>query len=280
MHKNNSYQFLHLETFALKPRKNTKRPSAEAVARECQRADQSYPHIPTPKKPELLYGITPMEALERVKNLVKECKDPLGRKIRSDAQIISFGVASIKVESTDENWNSPQVKKWLKDTENYLKKRFGSHFVSLVKHSDERFCHIHFCIMPTKDENGILDINSLHPGLAAQRNVNSKTRSVKDQAYKQAMRELQDDYFKEVGLVNGQLRYGPRRRRLTRSEWHAQKSYADLLSKIFSEQSSLVQKLSSKLDKAKHMLTNLLTSKFQTSENQPIREEEVSYESK
>jgi len=45
MYKNNSYQFLHLETFALKPRKNTKRPSAEAVARECQRVDQSYPYI-------------------------------------------------------------------------------------------------------------------------------------------------------------------------------------------------------------------------------------------
>lgn len=71
--QNNSYQFLHLETYALKPRKNTKRPSASSIARECQRADNSYPHISSPQPPELLYGITPLEALERVQKLVREC---------------------------------------------------------------------------------------------------------------------------------------------------------------------------------------------------------------
>ena len=96
----NSFQFIRLETYADVPRKNSKRPSAEAVARECQRKEHSYPHIITPQKHELLYGIQPLEALAKARLFVQNCKDPLGRKIKSDAQIVAFGVTSIKVKST------------------------------------------------------------------------------------------------------------------------------------------------------------------------------------
>lgn len=272
----NSYQFLHMETYADKPQKSSNRPSAEAVARECGRADHSHPHIQAPQQPELLYGVEPLEALNNVRELVKNCKDPLGRKIRSDAQIISFGVASIKVESTPENWNLPEVKTWLKDTENYLKKRFGDSFVSLVRHSEEKFCHIHFCIIPRLNEQGVIDLDSFHPGLAAQRATKSNTKSVKDHAYKQAMRELQDEYFAEVGLKNGQLRYGPRRRRLTRNEWHAQKRYASLITSIFREQSDIISNLSSKLEKAKDMLTKLIAEKIPSFKRNLRNSEELS----
>ncbi|MDO6426112.1 plasmid recombination protein [Thalassotalea sp. 1_MG-2023] len=272
----NSYQFLHMESYALKKRKNSKRPTAEAVARECQRTEHSYPHIQKPEKPELLYGIKPLEALDRLHGLIKNCKDPLGRKIRSDAQIVSFGIASIKVESTPENWELPEVKKWLEDTENFLRQRFGDSFVSLVKHSDERFCHVHFCIMPRLNDDGKLDLNSFHPGLAAQRAIKSNSKSKKDFAYKEAMRELQDQYFEDVGLKNGQLRHGPRRRRLTRHEWYAQKRYANLISNIVNEQSELIYKLSAKLEKAKHMLTNLITSKIPSLKKPSSHSEEFS----
>lgn len=33
----NSYQFIHIESFALTPKKNSKRRSAESVLRECAR---------------------------------------------------------------------------------------------------------------------------------------------------------------------------------------------------------------------------------------------------
>jgi predicted ATP-dependent endonuclease of OLD family len=265
-----------MESYAINKRKNSKRPTAEAVGRECQRTEQSYPHIQNPQKPELLYGIKPLEALDRLHKLIKSCKDPLGRKIRSDAQIISFGIASIKVESTPANWELPEVKKWLKDTEKFLKKRFGDSFVSLVKHTDERFCHIHFCIMPKLNENGSLDLNSFHPGLAAQRAIKTNSKSKKDHAYKEAMRELQDDYFEDVGLKNGQLRYGPRRRRLTRHEWHAQKRYANKISSIVNEQSEVIHKLSAKLEKAKNMLTNLITAKIPSFKKPSSHSEELS----
>lgn len=269
---NNSYQFIHLETYADRPQKNSKRPSLEAVARECQRVEESFPHIENPQTPEILYGIPPLESVSKVRNLVKNVRDNLNRKIRKDAQIASFGVASINVESTPENWASNEVQCWIKDTEVFLKNRFGDSFVSLVKHSCEAKCHLHFILIP-QVRDGVIDLSSFHPGLAAQRAVTENKKSQKDYAYKEAMRTFQDEYFEQVGLVNGQLRYGPRRRRLSRSEWHAQKRYAALISKAFNDKSKLISALRSKLEKAKNILAKVFPSKvksFDSSKNEDL----------
>jgi hypothetical protein len=258
----NSYQFIHIETYCDKPRKNSLRPSAEAVARECQRLEHSFPHINNPLPPELIYGIQPLDALNEVRSHLKSCKDPIGRKIRSDAQIIAFGITSIKIESTPENWESEEVKRWVQDTISFLKERFGSSFISATAHKDEKWCHIHFATRPKVDENGLLDLNSFHPGLAAQRSVTTKTKKAKDFAYKEAMRTFQDEYFEAVGIKNGLLRHGPRRRRLSRKEWFSQKRYAELISQLFNEKSSLIQTLNSRLERAKSMLTGLISSKI------------------
>jgi hypothetical protein len=259
---NNSYQFIHIETYCDKPRKNSLRPSAEAVARECQRLEHSFPHINTPLPPELIYGIEPLDALNEVRGHLKNCKDSIGRKIRSDAQIIAFGVASIKIESTPENWESEEVKKWVKDTISFLEKRFGSSFVSATAHKDETWCHIHFGTKPKVGGNGLLDFTTFHPGLAAQKSVTIKSKKAKDFAYKEAMKIFQDDYFSAVSIQNGLLRHGPRRRRLSRKEWFSQKRYAELISKLFNEQSSLIQTLSSRLERAKNILTDLISTKI------------------
>lgn len=256
-----SYQFIHLETYAITPQKKSNRPSAEAVARECQRIENSYPHISAPENSELLYGIQPLEAVSKVKKLVSTIKDSLGRKIRQDAQVITFGVVSTGIESSPENWASEEIVKWVKDTELFLKKRFGESFVSLNKHIDERFCHLHFSLIPKVIDNK-LDLNSFHPGLAAQRALKTSKKASKDQAYKEAMRVFQDEYFKSVGLKNGQLRYGPRRKRLTRKEWYAQKRYGQLISNIFNEQSALISSLNSKLNKAKSLIAKFISPKL------------------
>ncbi|MCG7636508.1 MULTISPECIES: plasmid recombination protein [unclassified Alteromonas] len=255
---NNSYQFIHLETYADKPRKGSGRPAAEAVARECQRVEQSYPHIQNPLAAQLIYGVEPIIALNEDRSTVKRCRDAMGRKIRSDAQFVSFGVASTKVESTPENWNSAEVQHWVNDTLEFLEKRFGSSFVSAVAHLDERWVHIHFVLAPKSDISNQLDISSIHPGLAAQRLVKESSKSKKDFAYKEAMRCFQDEYYESVGLKNGQLRYGPRRRRLSRKEWHAQVRVAQLLKKIFLDKNEQIYKLSIGLKKAKSLLSDVI----------------------
>lgn len=49
-------------------------------------------------------------------------------------------------------------------------------------------------------------------GLAAQRSVKSESKNIKDHVYKGAMRKIQDEYYEKVGIINGQFRYGARRR--------------------------------------------------------------------
>ncbi|MEI4550341.1 plasmid recombination protein [Pseudoalteromonas spongiae] len=271
----NSYQFIHLETYADTPQKNSKRPSLEAVARECQREEESFPHIENPQPPEILYGIPPLEAVSKVRKLVKDVRDGLNRKIRKDAQIASFGVASINVESTPENWESIEVQRWIKDTENFLKKRFGDSFVSLVKHSCEAKCHLHFILIP-QVRDGIIDLSSFHPGLAAQRTVTENKKSKKDYAYREAMRTFQDEYYEHVGLVNGQLRYGPRRKRLSRADWYAQKRYAQLLSNAFNDKNKLISNLSSKLEKAKNILAKVFPKQASVLNSSQSKDSELS----
>lgn len=254
----NSYQFIHFETYADVPRKNSKRPSAEAVARECQRTENSYPHITSPQEPILLYGVKPLEALEKAKLLAANSKDRLGRKIRKDAQIIGFGVASIKVESTLENWHSREVQLWVNDTKKFLKEQLGDSFVSLEAHLDERWIHLHFGATPKLNDDGSINLTSFHPGLEAQRACKSTKKSTKDYAYKSAMRTFQDNYYASVSLKHGQLRFGPKRRRLSRAEWYAQRNYAALLAKIFNTQNELIGSLKNKLKKAKVMLREFL----------------------
>lgn len=258
----NSYQFFHLETYAIKPKKGTNRQSAESVARECQRLEKSFPHIKNPQEPILLHGIQPLEALEQTRELIKNCTDSLNRRLRIDSQVISYGFLSVKVKPTKENNESFFIKKWEKDTIDFLKNRFGDSFKSCVKHLDEEWIHVHICITPKLDENGDLDLNSFHPGLAAQRACKATTKKEKDHAYNDAMRTLQDEYYAAVSIRNGLLRYGAKRRRLTRKEWYNQKRYAKLISKLFNDQTSLISTLGTKLEKAKNMLTQLLTRQF------------------
>lgn len=257
----NSYQFIHFETYADVPRKNSKRPSAEAVARECQRTENSYPHISQPQAPLLLYGVEPLQALEKARLLALNSKDSLGRKIRKDGQIIGFGVASIKVEATLENWRSPEVQRWVKDTTNFLKDQLGDSFVSLEAHLDEQWIHLHFGSTPKLNDDGSINLTSFHPGLEAQRACKSNKKSTKDYAYKSAMRSFQDNYYEAVGLKHGQLRFGPKRRRLSRAEWYAQRNYASLLAKIFNSQNNLISSLKNKVKSAKTILSELLPSK-------------------
>jgi hypothetical protein len=60
-------------------------------------------------------------------------------------------------------------------------------------------------------------------------------------AYKEAMSQLQADYYEQVSVKFGLTRIGPRRQHLTRLQWKEQKSQAVLLAKAHSD----VQKFAS-----------------------------------
>lgn len=83
------------------------------------------------------------------------------------------------------------------------------------------------------------------------------------------MRRIQDDYYRDVGIENGQLRFGPKRRRLSRNEWHAKRRQARLLTELFNEKNETIDKLRNSLSRAKTILKRILSkSLLKTSSNE------------
>jgi hypothetical protein len=244
---NNSIQFIHASTLANVPRGTM--PSAKFVTDEVGREPYACSHIDDPKPPIILFGCSPQEVYQKTQAIVDNCKDPIGRKIRADRQILCSGVVSIQLEATKENLQSKEVKIWINKVHKFLHKKFGKQYVNLTLHEDEgKFIHCHFFVLPIV-ENGILNVSKMHPGLAAQVALKDKkpSKKVKDIAYKQAMGEFQNSYYEEVSVECGHLRYGPRRRRLTRKEWHTEKNNANLIQKIIQTKNIRIEDLKSNL---------------------------------
>jgi hypothetical protein len=245
--QNNSIQFIHASTLANKPRGTM--PSTKFVTDEVGREPYACHHIENPNKPQVLFGCTPQEVYKKLQDIVGRCKDPLKRKVRSDRQILCSGVFSMQLEATATNLQSKQFKAWVRKAHKFLLKEFGNQYVNLTLHADEgKYIHCHFFVLPSI-KDGQLDISRMHPGLAAQEALKGSkpTKQKKDIAYKQAMRKFQDSFYKEVSAECGHLRYGPRRRRLTRKEWHTEKNNAKLLQKIIEAKNGRIEALKANL---------------------------------
>ena len=78
---------------------------------------------------------------------------------------------------------------------------------------------------------GLLQIQSVHPGYeaTAASKARGETKREQKQAYKAAMKALQDDYYENVASHCGLTRLGPRRQRLTRKEWAERRRQAKSL---------------------------------------------------
>jgi hypothetical protein len=128
-------------------------------------------------------------------------------------------------------------------------------------HKDEAYIHLHAYVLPSASE---MRAKALHPGEVAKLTCqaaaiasgdNKKLANKKgDAAYLQAMREFQNEYWLYVGLPSGQLRVGPRRRRWTRVEWHAEKSKIQLWNRANDDLSTREKELQSKIDQQSRAL--------------------------
>lgn len=217
-------------------------------------------HIKNPKDPVLIFGIEPHKVLEKLKHIQANGKDKNGRKLRKDAQIMAGCVASIPLPPTPENLKSEQVKKWLKDQHNFMLSEFGDSYVGQYLHIDESNIHTHSLLIATMEDCQTVSLDRIHPGYTAQRAVSPNAgRTEKKAAYQEAMREFQDSYYAKVGIENGQLRYGPKRKRLTRKEWNAEKRYAQLLKDTIESYKSEIFTLKTNLSKLVKYLKNTLS---------------------
>ncbi|EGR0306722.1 hypothetical protein FMH14_21005 [Vibrio alginolyticus] len=216
------YQFIHVETYAKVPAKSGK-PSMQSIVNEAMREEGYSPHVFQPHPPEILYGLDPRQLPELALSRASKAKDKAGRKIRSDAPLLLSGVISIPSDSDID------FKKFLSLSLAYLKSTYGKNLASAILHLDEAHPHLHFYAIPSVID-GHFSMAEIHSGIKARNECKSRSYSKKANAYKQAMRKFQDDFYTQVGSKVGMTRLGPKVQRLTRKEWKAQQAQAQALS--------------------------------------------------
>ncbi|MGS4987496.1 hypothetical protein ACVDG9_05980 [Roseibium sp. RP-7] len=228
------YQFIHLEAYSRKA--DSKGRSVDWVLAEARRDPEASLHVDTPAPPELVHGVSldELAALhgELADVATTTLKNGRARKIRKDQKSLLTVVASYPTPLKEVTVNSAEhesLKSWEQRTVEWLHSLYGDDLVSVVRHKDERYPHLHAYILPKSDPE--LRALRMHPGHEAKRRVmdthptsDSKKdlNRIGDRAYRDAMRGWQDSYHKAVGIPSGLTRLGPARRRLSREAWHAE----------------------------------------------------------
>nr|WP_319385611.1 hypothetical protein [uncultured Roseibium sp.] len=235
------YQFIHLEAYSRKA--DSKGRSVDWVLAEARRDPEASLHVDTPAPPELLHGVSLDELAELHDELadvaMTTLKNGRVRKIRKDQKSLLTIVASYPTPLQELDGNQTEresLERWEKRTVDWLSSLYGDDLITVIRHTDERFPHLHAYILPKSDPE--LRALRMHPGYEAKRKVmESKTdldekkalNQQGDRAYCESMRAWQDSYHKAVGVRSGLTRLGPKRRRLTREAWHAEQVQAGAL---------------------------------------------------
>lgn len=260
--KEQKSQFMHLELYSRAgvsyTTKNSKiaKTSSGAVINEALRVEGFTEHIIadgfTPTPPAYLYkkDNKPLdqhykEALEQVATE----KDALGRKIKTDKNILLAGVASYPKPRVA-NWSTDDEQLYIvfkEQTIGFLKKQWGENLICVLEHNDEQYPHLHFYVI---NEDRVASTPELHPGYAenlriekeaklANTPVNKKEQSA---AYKEKMRKFQDEFYEAVGIHCGLDRLGPKVQRLSRTQWRERKRATKLLAKAIDKVKKLQEK--------------------------------------
>lgn len=221
------YTFVHFEAYgkvASKAR-TTKSPfTARQVVEEAMRETHACPHVASPEKPTIVYGVSAYEVLDMMEKASEGAVDAKGRKLRCDANILGTCVLSypepVEALKADPD-KMTEYKVWRADALDWLKELWGDTLQSAVEHLDEPFPHLHCYGVAQKTADNRLELGPLHPGLTAKAAARrAKVLAGKEnEAYKEAMRSVQDSYWSKVGVKHGQARVGPRKRRLSREAW-------------------------------------------------------------
>lgn len=235
-----SYQFAHLETYSRKA--NSQGVNTKFIFDEVTRRNpDACRHVENPEPPVLVYGMR-VEDLEAMHDaLCGEVKmtnsKGQSRAIRKDQHTLMTVVLSYPGEAEP---GTASYDEWEQRNVDWLEKKYGKNLKTVVRHTDEANPHLHAYIIP----DGLMKAKDLHPGYAskikahasaalespkvfaseADRKEDAK-RIVRagNRAYRESMREWQDDYYESVGRPCGMVRIGPARRRLTKTEYKIEK---------------------------------------------------------
>lgn len=216
------YTFAHIEVHS---RKGGKSGSVGYVLDEAQRLPGSTPHVDVPAPPELVHGM-PLVELRRIHDDRSDtCRITLDngreRRIRQDQNTLTSVVLSFPQEMTIADPTA--LKDWEDRSVAWLRKEFGDRLKTVVRHVDEKHPHLHAYAL---DDGPEMRAAALHPGYQAKAAALAAGEENKagDRAYRDAMRDWQDRYWRAVGLPCGLARLGPGRRRLSRDQWQQEQA--------------------------------------------------------
>lgn len=259
-----AYQFVHLESWCRKADRQGR--STEFVFDEASRKPSASLHVQNPKSPTTIYGMH----LEQVRTMhdaaaaVAMTPGARGklRKIAVSQKTLHTVVAShpYTVEQVlADKTKQPEVRQWERLTIHWLKRQYGPALKSVIRHIDETHWHVHAYVVNSRDPE--LRAIGYHPGVVAKRAVKAagrrpgedeKTLNKRaDMAYQGAMRDWQDSYHEAVAVPCGLTRLGPKRRRLTRAEWHAEQTQAKALKRAVERAAAVDAKWRDFIDRAK-----------------------------
>lgn len=239
------YQFLHIEPYSLSASKKKKDGhSVRSIVAEAVREPGNYPHVANPQQPKYIYGQS-LELLEdRCAAWGDSIRDASGKKTRKDALCLLTGIVTAPNTMEPADWE-----KLRSDAVEWLQEKYGERLHAVIEHTDEKHPHVHFYVVPNPGER----FDQVHDGKRAAAMVKGEPKKAQNLAYIGAMREFLDDFHQKVGMPNGMLRVGPRKRRLSREEWRQEKEQGQALKTALTASQEVRAKA---LKDSQHMLSD------------------------
>jgi hypothetical protein len=239
-----AYQFARIELYS---RSGKAGRTTDYIFDEVTRVPSASVHVPSPKPPEVVYGLNPdaVRALhnERAAAAKTSRKDKSGKTtlkaIRKDQNTLA-GLILSHPATMDDYRTSKGVQRdvadWERRSISWLRELYGDQLVTVVRHTDESHPHLHAYLLPTDPE---MRVTALHPGFPAKNAVlaagplageDRKAMGKRaDRAYVAGVRAWLDDYHTKVAVPTGLTRLGAGKRRLTRAQWHMERAQAAAL---------------------------------------------------
>ncbi|MCK9917124.1 plasmid recombination protein [Microbacteriaceae bacterium K1510] len=223
-------QFIHIGVFGRFPRKGEPAWSCiTGITAEGARAPGACGHVPYPAEPALLHGVSPLMAGKGAIEHAERAVDAKGRRLRRDGVALIAGIVSYPVERVVVDGmigDADFYRYWLYEVVEWLRAQFGRELRSVVEHSDEKYYHVHFYVVPSLGEDRRLNLDVIHAGRRAKTEAAAAGADKKAQeaAYRDGMRRFQDRFWEDVSRHFGHDRFGPRRARIARKERLAERA--------------------------------------------------------
>lgn len=242
-------QFAHIQTWSRKASPKTR--TVQEIIDEALREPGSCGHVDDPQPPRILHGNARTFRAEHDAHVAARAttvrmKDGTtkSRAIRQDRHTLASIVVSYPVPRAAITTDAAREKyaAWERRNLQWLRETYGDQLRVVLAHEDETYPHLHAWLLP--DDPGA-DATTLHPGKVAKRTVEAEAKAsglpprdalkLANRALKAAMTTWQDDYYRAVGAPAGLTRTGPKRRRLSREQWRAEKAAARVTATVVTE---------------------------------------------